>query len=352
MTKARCEQISLSDTPWYHVVNRCVRRAYLCGTDRVSGQCYEHRRGWIEQRILQLASVFAIDVAAYAVMSNHYHLVVRVDCDAAKSWSDDEVLQRWTQLFTGPLLVRNYLDDSCEFSEAMQDKVAEFTAIYRKRLHDISWFMRVLNESVARMANKEDGVTGRFWEGRFKSQALLDEQALLSVMAYVDLNPVRAGIADDLRESEYTSVRYRITGCPSDRIGGGEGLQAENKQVDQAACDAGHLKFDGLNELPLAELMPFDPGGQCSGAIPFALMDYLEFVDYLGRAVHPGKRGYIPETKPKLMLALGLEDAWINEISNGSWLKSFGWVIGRPDHLRQLNTGPKKGVKKAGLLAA
>ena len=352
MTKARREQISLSDTPWYHIVNRCVRRAYLCGTDRVSGQCYEHRRGWIEQRILQLASVFAIDVAAYAVMSNHYHLVVRVDCDVAKSWSDNEVLERWTKLFTGPSLVRHYLEDSSEFDEAMLDKVAEFTELYRKRLHDISWFMRVLNESIARMANSEDGVTGRFWEGRFKSQALLDEQAILSVMAYVDLNPVRAGIASDLQESEYTSIKHRITGQPSEKMLSIEDKVVERRKEDLASCDAHHLKFDGLNDLPLAELMAFDPGGQCFSAIPFALMDYLEFVDYLGRAVHSKKRGRIPEARPKLMAALGLEDAWIEEISNGSWLKSFGWVIGRPDSLRRLNSGPKKGVRKARLLAA
>ena len=180
MTKARIEQVSLDDTPWYHVVNRCVRRAFLCGVDSVSGNSYEHRREWIENRILQLANVFTIDVAAYAVMSNHYHIVVRVDQDRALNWSRDEVLERWTQLFAGNPVVQQYLAlEDEEPSDSLLWKVDEFVEIYRKRLFDLSWFMRVLNETIARMANKEDGVKGHFWEGRFKSQALLDEQAVL-----------------------------------------------------------------------------------------------------------------------------------------------------------------------------
>jgi REP element-mobilizing transposase RayT len=106
MTQPRSTLVSLDATPWYHVVSRCVRRAYLCGHDAHSGRNFEHRRGWIVERLQQLAAVFAIDVAAYAVMSNHVHVVVRVDAERALAWSRDEVLRRWTQLFTGPELVQ------------------------------------------------------------------------------------------------------------------------------------------------------------------------------------------------------------------------------------------------------
>ncbi len=147
----------------------------------MTGKNFNHRRGWIESRILKLAGVFAIDVAAYAVMSNHYHIVVRIDDERAGKWTDEEVLRRWTQLFTGPLFVRRYLSDERDQMDVSQlSSVSTFAATYRERLHDLSWFMRVLNESIARMANAEDDCTGRFWEGRFKSQALLDEHALLS----------------------------------------------------------------------------------------------------------------------------------------------------------------------------
>jgi hypothetical protein len=108
MTQPRSTLVSLDDTPWYHVVSRCARREYLCGFDHHSGRNFEHRRDWIVERLQQLAAVFAIDVAAYAVMSNHVHLVVRVDAERARGWDRDEVLRRWTELFTGPERVRRF----------------------------------------------------------------------------------------------------------------------------------------------------------------------------------------------------------------------------------------------------
>ena len=94
MPQPRSSQISLLDTPYYHCVSRCVRRSFLCGIDSYSGQSYEHRRGWVEQRLLFLSSVFSIDICAYAVMSNHVHLVLCVDKDKAMSWSDNQVVGR------------------------------------------------------------------------------------------------------------------------------------------------------------------------------------------------------------------------------------------------------------------
>ena len=217
MTQPRSTLVSLDDTPWYHVVSRCVRREYLCGFDHHSGRNFEHRRGWIVERLQQLAAVFAIDVAAYAVMSNHVHLVVRLDAERAHTWDRDEVLRRWTQLFTGPELVQRYRADPEGLCAAELARVDLWVTTYRERLMDLSWFMRMLNEPIARQANAEDGVTGRFWEGRFKSQALLDEQAVLTAMAYVDLNPIRAKMAETPESSDYTSVAERIAGLREER---------------------------------------------------------------------------------------------------------------------------------------
>jgi hypothetical protein len=324
MTTARNTQISLSDTAWYHCVNRCVRRAYLCGEDHHSGASYEHRRGWIRDRILELADVFAIDVAGYAVMSNHYHVILHVDTVRAEGWSEEEVLVRWCRLFRGGLLVQRYLSEERSAMDAAEVlRVMEYAAEWRGRLIDISWYMRTLNEYIAREANREDGVKGRFWEGRFKSQALLDEQALLTALAYVDLNPIRAGIAETPESSDYTSIQERITG-----VVGSAGLLGEEgaRQEDEVAKSA-------QSEAPvMAELMPFDATGSSDWAIPFDFQDYLELVEWSGRLLHPGKRGRICSQTPAVLERLGLHpESYIRHA--GRLLKRYGSAVGRPDSL-------------------
>jgi len=198
---SRESQVDLSATPFYHCISRCVRRAFLCGEDAFSGQNFDHRKGWLVDRLRVASEVFAIDVCAYAVMSNHFHVVLRVDQERAAELSNEAVLRRTAKLF--PFVAQSVR----ALSDAAQK---ERLAVLRSRLTDISWFMRVVNEQVARRANKEDGCTGRFWEGRFKSQALLDEAALYTCMSYVDLNPVRAGMAHTLSDSAFTSIQQRI----------------------------------------------------------------------------------------------------------------------------------------------
>ena len=109
MARARESLIDLDVTSFYHCLNRCVRKGYLCGDDKYSGKSFNHRRSWLVDRIKLLANVFAIDIAAYAIMSNHYHLVLKVNRDKALAYSDDEVIARWYQLYHGCVLVDRYL---------------------------------------------------------------------------------------------------------------------------------------------------------------------------------------------------------------------------------------------------
>jgi len=324
MTRPRSSLVAIDDTPYYHCVSRCVRRAWLCGEDPLTGRSYEHRREWIAQRIKQLAGIFAIDIAGYAAMSNHAHVVVRIDRERALSWSVDEVLERWTTLFTGPLLVSRYLSNDREgMSEAEVDTVVELADVYRQRLYDLSWFMRTLNEDIARRANAEDGVKGRFWEGRFKSQALLDEPALLAALAYVDLNPIRAGIAETQEGSDHTSIQERIRGASTNENPGAM-VKAERENEPSPSGD-----------FPPAPLMPFDATGRTPWAIPFDFRDYLELVDWTSRAVRADKRGFIPESTPKILTRLGIDPGQFIEYS-GRMLKVFGTAVGAPQKLVDL----------------
>ena len=283
MTQARSTIVSLEATPYYHCISRCVRRAFLCGDDHYTGQNFDHRKPWLIKRLQLLSEAFAIDIAAYAIMSNHYHVVLHVDKNRSHRWNEDEVIQHWIRLYKGPEIVHRYLNGELQ-SEAEDKAVHKQVEIWRERLCSISWFMGCLNEYVARKANKEDNCKGRFWESRIKSQALLDETALLSCMAYVDLNPIRAGISKDLERSEFTSIKERI------------------KQVR------------GIKKKNTPRLMPFGETiseKQPFAAIPFALNDYIDLVDWTGRDVRNDKRGFIDEQSPCLISNLGLsEDQW------------------------------------------
>ena len=190
-------------------ISRCVRRAFLCGMDKYSGNNFDHRKQWILDRVKHLSAAFAIDVCAYAIMSNHFHLVLHIDDERSQKWTVEEVIARWTQVYKGPDLVCRYITGE-ELSKGELDGLYKLVEVWRARLSDLSWFMRCLNELIARLANAEENCTGRFWEGRFRSQALLDEAAVVSCMAYVDLNPVRAGLCETLEDSEFTSIQHRL----------------------------------------------------------------------------------------------------------------------------------------------
>ncbi|MGB3600567.1 MAG: transposase, partial [Marinomonas sp.] len=275
------QQVCLDDTPYYHCVARCVRRAFLCGEDPFTGASYEHRRSWVERRLLFLASVFSIDVCAYAVMSNHLHVVLHIDSETVKNWSVVEVLERWHKLHKGTTFTQQYMLGGT--LPAYVTSVVEAAAeTYRARLTDISWFMKELNEPIARRANLEDECTGHFWEGRFKSQALLDEAALIACMAYVDLNPVRSGISDTPESSDFTSIKKRVLAVK------------ENSQPKTLHPFVGHPR-KGM------------PNG-----LPFKLADYLELVDMTGRIVRANKTGAIDASLLPILQRLS--------VSSENWL--------------------------------
>ena len=297
MPRPRKEQISLSDTPYYHLVSRCVRRTFLCGFDKETQQSYEHRKDLIVDRLRLLSSLFAIDICSYAVMSNHYHLVVKIDPEQNEHWTDREVAERWTVIYRGPLLIQRWLVNG-NLSETEQITVQSIISVWRKRLCDISWFMKCLNEPIARLANKEDGCTGHSWESRYKSQALISETALLACMVYVDLNPIRAGINQTPETSDYTSAQERIT--PKWSLQKAIHEQFKETAIELPTTIKPLLRFKEVNEINPAD------------ALPITLIDYLELVDWTGRIIREDKRGAIAENTPSITERLNLNnDDWL-----------------------------------------
>jgi REP element-mobilizing transposase RayT len=315
----RSSQISLLDTPYYHCVSRCVRRSFLCGIDNYSGQSYEHRRGWVEKRLLFLSSVFAIDLCAYAVMSNHVHVVLHVDVKQTQVWSDYDTVQRWHRLHKGTLLTQMFARGDT-IGKGQRLTLDNTITEYRRRLHDISWLMRNLNEHIARRANKEDECTGRFWEGRFKSQALLDEAALLSCMAYVDLNPIRTKIAKTPETSKHTSIKKRL------------------ESIKQNTSSHSLMPFVGNERQDM-------PKG-----IAFSLKDYCEIVDITGKIIRHDKAGHIDQQQQPILKRLGISDEqWLTLTTE--FEKHFCYAAGAEQLMNQFkeHTGHQRirGMGKA-----
>ena len=278
-------------------MGQALRRAFLCGVDHYSGQSFEHRRQWVVDRIRLLSSLFAIDVCAYAVLSNHYHLALKVCPEQLEDLSEDEIMDRWCALFKGPLLIQNYRsgEDLKSFERA---GVSDIVNVWRSRLSSISWFMRCLNQPIAHQANREDKCTGKFWESRFTSQALKSEEALLSCMVYVDLNPVRAGMADTPETSSHTSVRERLK--PE--------FDLQQAIDDQTEC-GDLLDF----RTPLKPLLLFENRlvNEPQTGILFNFEEYLALVDWTGRVIRSDKRGHIDNALPPILDRLQITaDQW------------------------------------------
>jgi REP element-mobilizing transposase RayT len=313
MTKPRASLVSVADTPYYHVIARCVRRAFLCGEDCVSGKSFNHRRAWLLDRLKLLTDTFAIDLCAYALMSNHYHLVVHIDVERVQGWCERDVVERWCRLFSGPAYAQRFLAGG-ELADWERVLLARDLERWSARLSDLSWFMRCLNEWLARAANVEDGCTGRFWEGRFKSQALLDETALLTAMAYVDLNPIRAGLAATVSESDFTSMQQRLFEI------------ARSPGAHSAAADS-----------VIPSLVPFVDAAladKCA-VVPFGLQDYFDLVDTSGRIARADTRGVIAGETPRLLQTLGIaQDEWFSTVTQMQ--SRFELFVGAPHRLKHI----------------
>ena len=346
----RRDVVAVGEVQVFHCVNRCVRRAYLCGQDPVSGKDFEVRREWIRQRLEFLAGVMGVEVLGYCVMSNHIHGILRSRPDVVQTWTADEVALKWWMLCPAR---KNKDGSPAEPTEFELNSIRNDTnglKEKRLRLSSVSWFMRFLSERIAKLANKDDECTGRFWEGRFKAQPLLDEAALLACMQYVDLNPIRAAIAMTPETSDFTSAQDRIADlktaenvstleqAPSTGLSATFSPESGEKGQGNDARDIliEHGERAGwLAPIPLEAkrqaVRAKKTGRRASnkGCLSMGLGDYLQLLDWTGRQIRSDKPGVMPANLEPLFERLGiLTDLWVDCVLN--FKKWFRSSVGRP----------------------
>jgi putative transposase len=321
VTTARAHLIDESTAGSYHLMSRCIRGSFLCGNE------WEHRRQWICDALREQSKIFALDVLEYAVMENHFHLIVTTHPERARAWTPAMVAERWAQLFprrdhkgvpiaADPELLERWANDS------------EWVHVHRVCLASVSWFMKVMKERIARRANLEEGNKGSFWQGRFKSVALLDQTAVTACMVYVSLNPIRANKANTPETSAFTSVQQRIVARQRYRASN----KGEEKAAETSSFTAERPNFnlgaeDGLWIAPLARCTP------CSDTVPEHLQNplsldaYLQLVDETGRVVRAGKRGSVSTDLLPILERLDIDErAWTTAMSGGG--QFLGTAIG------------------------
>ncbi|MFO0975176.1 MAG: hypothetical protein U0996_02200 [Planctomycetaceae bacterium] len=330
----RKEIVADGEIQVFHAISRCVRRTHLCGRDKRSRRDYSHRKEWIRERLEFLAGVFGLEILGFAVMSNHLHLVVRTRPDVVKTWSDEEIARRWWRLFPKR---KNRDKSAAEPTQEELDKIiSSITGMKekRRRLSNLSWFMKCLCEPIAKRANREEKVTGHFWEARFKANPLLDEMAIAACLAYVDLNPIRAGFAETPETSDFTSIQERIR----DR---------QARKVDQIADhpeSSEHNPRSGW--LAPIELRPANNSDQQStpkrrasnkGCLEMTLDRYLKLVDWTGRQLRKDKPGAIAKGLPEILQRLDCTtESWMDLVQN--FRKRFRTEAGKPEVLASVRS--------------
>ncbi len=325
----RKDLFSWNEVQVAHVWNRVVRKCFLLGEDPVSGKNYDHRKVWIVELLDYYARFFGIDLLEYALLSNHFHLILRSRPDVVATWYDTEVAFRWLMICP----VRRNADGSpAEPSEPEMNAIVndeKRLGEIRSRLSDFSWWVRLVTQRIAQRANLEDEQEGKFWQARYKASLIEDEASLLACSAYVNLNPIRAALAERVEDGPFTSIQRRLISHRFRKY-----RQISGEEVEERALADCHLSRFTIYEAT-------DPVGphvgkerlRCSdkGYLPMALEDYVVLLDWTARQRVVGKRGSTPEEVPPILERLSLTpERWealvndfprliIERFSGGGW---------------------------------
>lgn len=360
MTTPRSGVVQYKKSAYYNCTSTCVRKLSLLG----DGKTRDYRRVWIKMMLRSLAEVFAIDVVAHAIMSNHVHILLRTHPERVKQWSNHEVISRWSKVYPqsvmkwarAMLAADKALRDSMNITDISaidletaiqvvaldEDRVAE----QRRELVSVSRFHQIFKQDVARRANQEDGVTGNFWRSRFNCKVVIGTKAVLAVMAYIELNAVHAGIAATPEESDHTSIKDRILvrqfseksmfleqsqqeledGNPHRSKASARSRKKADERLQEFLCSNAKLiaplmrpevrrtlESSTSPRLTTEEahgsmvLVPIDSRIWAGGVLPMTLDEWLTLIDAIGRVARPDKKGSIDRMLAPILERLSID---------------------------------------------
>lgn len=312
MTKARKCIVKDGEDNVYHCISRCVRQCFLCGENFKENKNYEHRKKWVQERLKKLSEIFCIDILNFAVMSNHLHVLIKVNNKKLKQLSNEEVAKRWRVLYPKSSIMEEI---ELEILSSDEEKIKEI----RKRLVNIGWFMKSISEYIAKRANKEDECKGRFWEGRFVCKRIYDEASVLQCALYIDLNPIRAKITTVPEKSIFTSAYERIKANRAK-----EKLNYKNYNFKKICLEKESKRDSWLLAINKKE----------GGFLSLTLKEYLGILDFAGQEIINGKRGKIPNKIMPILERLKIDsENWIDNLEKINY--SFARFMGNKESMKK-----------------
>ena len=320
MTVRRSDVFRPGDEGIYHCGSRCVRRGWLMGDDPLTGKNHNRRRRWALLRLSLMCQAFSIDLLFFAILANHFHVVLRTMPRLAKRWPDREVARRWLMVFPGkrtedPLGVEPADEDIGRLARN-KDEIKKI----RRRLSDISWWHRAFKEPLSRLANAEDGCSGAFWESRVWCRLVEGREGLFAVGLYNDLNLLRAGQCADPWATPYCSIGMRVL--------------AEKIVKEGGADPAPWLAQFTLSECQTG-LMGSSTGLRASdlGCLDMTLDAYLKILRWAADESAKPRSGGMPQDLGRLARSQGLNPEKLSELI-AMMPKIFPRMIGRAGQLR------------------
>ena len=170
----------------YHVMSRTALDGFVLG---------DVEKEYLIELIKKLSKVYFAEVLGFCIMGNHFHLLVRMNQE--EEYSDEEIKERF-RLYYGE---KNPEEEGMDIVKILQ---------LRKKWSNLSEYMKEIKQGFSRFYNRRHKRKGFFWSDRFKSVIVDNGETLINCLAYIDLNPIRAGLVSKPEEYRWSSISYHV----------------------------------------------------------------------------------------------------------------------------------------------